>query len=201
MRRAALTVLALLALAGCSGGQPALDNSTASTTPVATTAASPEDMYVNGILNTPGLTTDMARAEMIGIGRSICDAIGVEGISRELLVSSIGTTRFGPEVAALFVRNSQTFLCPERQYATLAAPTTTTPAGPRTVFTTGTYEVGVDIRPGRYRSPGGTGCYWARLDEDQEITDNNLSDGPTVFDVRESDEFVELNRCTWTMSE
>ncbi len=38
----------------------------------------------------------------------------------------------------------------------------------------GFYTVGDEIAPGRWRSNGsGDGCYWARLDSDQDILDNH----------------------------
>jgi hypothetical protein len=41
------------------------------------------------------------------------------------------------------------------------APTTTVP-GPKTTFGDGTHRVGIDIAPGTYVAPGGSGCYWER---------------------------------------
>jgi hypothetical protein len=43
-------------------------------------------------------------------------------------------------------------------------------------------------------SPGGDGCYWARLDDEQEIIDNELLDGPTILDVRESDAYIQVEQ-------
>ena len=57
-------------------------------------------------------------------------------------------------------------------------------------FAEGTYLVGVDIAPGRYRitpGPAGDSAYWARLDDQREINDNDLSDGPLIVIVSESD--------------
>ena len=55
-------------------------------------------------------------------------------------------------------------------------------------FTEGTYLVGVDIEPGRYRiSPVDGNSYWARLDANQEIIDNDISDGATIVIVNEGD--------------
>ncbi|HLF44263.1 MAG TPA: hypothetical protein VJA46_12180 [Acidimicrobiia bacterium] len=57
-------------------------------------------------------------------------------------------------------------------------------------FTEGTYLVGVDIAPGRYRvTPveAGGHAYWARLDDHREINDNDLAEGPLIVIVSESD--------------
>lgn len=59
----------------------------------------------------------------------------------------------------------------------------------------GTYIVGEDVRPGTYKSSGGHGCYWARLDRDEEIIDNNLSDGPAVLTIKSSDAQVRVSGC------
>jgi len=57
-------------------------------------------------------------------------------------------------------------------------------------FTAGTYLVGYDIQPGRYRiSPtsDGSSTYWSRLDRTMDIIDNNLSDGQLIVTVSSSD--------------
>jgi len=83
--------------------------------------------------------------------------------------------------------------------AAAAAPTSSPPA-PRTTFSEGVYAVGVDIQPGQYRSPGGAACYWARLDANEGIIDNYIGNGPSILNVRASDAYIELSRCTWTKS-
>jgi hypothetical protein len=53
----------------------------------------------------------------------------------------------------------------------------------------GTFLVGLDIQVGRYRitpEAGGT-AYWARLDANREIIDNNLSEGQLIVDVQDGD--------------
>ncbi|TDW94833.1 hypothetical protein EV137_2156 [Kribbella pratensis] len=63
----------------------------------------------------------------------------------------------------------------------------------------GTYEVGVDIKPGKYKTTGGEGCYWARLknlDGDLDaILANNLSDGPQTVTIKKTDKGFETNDC------
>jgi hypothetical protein len=87
---------------------------------------------------------------------------------------------------------------------TNAAPTRTVtvtytppppPGQPATTFSgNGTYQVGVDIAPGTYRSAGsaeGTTptCYWARLKSlsTSDIINNNISPGPQVVEIRPTD--------------
>lgn len=70
------------------------------------------------------------------------------------------------------------------------------PRGPRR--TPSTPELGHAAR--HVPVSGGEDCYWARLDENQDIVDNYLGSGPSVLVVKESDAFVELSRCTWTLS-
>jgi hypothetical protein len=70
---------------------------------------------------------------------------------------------------------------------TTAAPTTTTTEPP--VVNSGTYVV-PDQSPGTYRVEG----YWARLDGNQEIIDNDLVDsGLTLMNVAPTDAYVEIS--------
>lgn len=82
------------------------------------------------------------------------------------------------------------------------------PAGPATTMGPGTYQVGIDVQAGQYKTPGPKdtgplgGCYWARLKNDSGefdalISNANLN-GPGSVTVNEG-EFIELNGdCTWT---
>ena len=55
-------------------------------------------------------------------------------------------------------------------------------------FTSGTYLVNWDIQPGRYRVSGTDGmAYFARLDTNGEIIDNNISDGDVIVIVAAGD--------------
>ncbi|MDF8263735.1 hypothetical protein [Luteipulveratus flavus] len=68
----------------------------------------------------------------------------------------------------------------------------------------GTYEVGVDVQPGRYTSttPDSGNCYWARLksaDGFDGIIANNNSSGQSVVVIKASDKFFESSGCNdWT---
>ena len=63
----------------------------------------------------------------------------------------------------------------------------------------GTYEVGVDIKPGKYKSTGGDGCYWARLKNldggFEAIIANNLSDGPQTVTIKKTDKGFKTSNC------
>jgi hypothetical protein len=66
----------------------------------------------------------------------------------------------------------------------------------------GTYLVGVDIWAGKYRSPGGTTCNWARLSssDTSDVIDSKNTDGPQVVTIRATDiRFLTRNCGTWQM--
>jgi hypothetical protein len=202
-------LIAILLCAGCGGGSSeasgattAAPTSTARPVPVPTTtppaSRTPEGAFLADVYDTPGLTSTMADADVINIGRGMCDLIGTPGLDRETLIAELGTSKLGPEVTRVILDAAQANLCPWARFSSAAPSSTPRAAG---TFSEGVYEVGVDIQPGKYRSEGGDGCYWARLDENQEIIDNDLRSGPTIVTVRESDAYLELNRCTWTKSE
>jgi hypothetical protein len=75
------------------------------------------------------------------------------------------------------------------------------PPGPKTtVDSDGTYQVGVDIKPGNYHTTGSSGCYWARLSslDTGDIIDNNNSNGPQVVEILPTDKAFLTKRCgTW----
>ena len=72
------------------------------------------------------------------------------------------------------------------------------------VWSDGMYQVGEDIKPGRYRTTNidDNACYYARLSKDDgelsSIISNNLADGPMSVTISKSDAFVEFNGgCEW----
>lgn len=72
--------------------------------------------------------------------------------------------------------------------------------GARTSFGEGTYRVGTDIESGLYRTAGGDGCYWARLEGfgGDEIIQNYIGNGPAVVTISPNDVGFETRRCgTW----
>lgn len=60
----------------------------------------------------------------------------------------------------------------------------------------GFYTVGVEISPGRWKSTGtGDSCYWARLNEYQDLLDNHYGNAGGTVTVRSSDYEVQFNDC------
>lgn len=63
----------------------------------------------------------------------------------------------------------------------------------------GFFTVGVEILPGKWRSTGsGNGCYWARLDINQDLIDNHFGEAGGTVNIRPTDHEVEFSDCgTW----
>lgn len=85
-----------------------------------------------------------------------------------------------------------------------AEPPAEEPADTAGVPVEGMNEVGVDVKPGRYRTVApadGSGCYWARLKDDtgsgDDIIANDITDpGARVsVTIKKSDGFFESNGC------
>lgn len=84
------------------------------------------------------------------------------------------------------------------------APVAPVPSGPATTFTDGTYHVGVDIAPGRYKTAGagpssyGIDCYTERESNDSgefsAIIANNNTTGPFSVTVKKG-EFFKAQGC------
>lgn len=78
---------------------------------------------------------------------------------------------------------------------------TVTPKPLATIPGDGIYEVGVDVKAGRYISPvpDSGNCYFARLKDDtgslNSIIDNNNSAGQTVVTIKKTDKFFETSGC------
>lgn len=88
--------------------------------------------------------------------------------------------------------------------AIVTPPTTTQQQQAQTGgITDGTYEVGAEIAPGKYKSTGSVPgefqqCYWARLKGDDEFRDlitNHYGDGPTTVVIRPGDKYFVTNGC------
>lgn len=74
-------------------------------------------------------------------------------------------------------------------------------AAESTTFGNGTWEVGVDIVAGKYKTPGSDDiCYWAKFSSDDgQMMDNHLGEGPQTV-VIETGILFESSRCgTWTL--
>lgn len=129
----------------------------------------------------------------IVVALSVLAAVGGAGESEEAATETSGESP-ASEVAS--TSEAVTTEVPES-----AAPketTTTSPPEPTTTLPTlqviesGTYVVGSEIQPGRYRVTG----YWARLDDSLEIIDNDgvYSDSAfSILEVQPTDSYVEIN--------
>jgi hypothetical protein len=76
------------------------------------------------------------------------------------------------------------------QPAVVEAPAPAAPAGPLTRFGNGTYEVGIDVKPGKYRSAGVADsvaplCYFDQTDAGGAIKDQGVAnEGPSRATLR-----------------
>lgn len=63
----------------------------------------------------------------------------------------------------------------------------------------GFFQVGLTILPGKWRSNGsGNGCYWARLDANQELISNHFGNAGGTVTIAPTDYEVEFSDCgTW----
>jgi hypothetical protein len=71
----------------------------------------------------------------------------------------------------------------------------------RTSFGPGTFIVGVDVAPGRYRDAGGPNCYWARLGDfsGDGMIANDMVGSRTVVTIEPSDNGFKSEGCgTWS---
>ena len=115
-----------------------------------------------------------------------------------------------PVTRTVTVTPAPTVSLPAATY--VPAPVTTEKAaqaqGALQSLSPGTYEVGIgpgQAAPGKYKSSGPEGshiCYCARLKNNDgavdDIINNNITQGPSVFTIKPSDGYVEVNGCTFT---
>jgi hypothetical protein len=60
--------------------------------------------------------------------------------------------------------------------------------------TDGTFLVGLDIQPGRYKvTPTTSGAYWSRLDKNFETIDNDIGDGQLILIVKATDFAIKIS--------
>ncbi len=90
---------------------------------------------------------------------------------------------------------------------TNAVPAPAKPAGPASQVGDGTYQVGVDMAVGRYKTTGPTddlfrNCYWQRTRDDSgqlgSIIANDNTQGPASVTVKSGEFFQTSGGCTWT---
>lgn len=82
-------------------------------------------------------------------------------------------------------------------------PTKTKPKPVSIKISDGIYEVGTDIKPGRYKANSDNICYWARLSglggDLNDIITNHLGGGQQIVTIKKSDVAFESRRCgEWT---
>jgi hypothetical protein len=184
----------------CIGSGCALTVATPAAVAVGATVPTVEDQYVADILDTPGLTSTMSNDDLTGIGKSVCEAIPT--VTRTQLIAAMGKTKLGPQVAEVVVSSAEKHLCPYAVYADIAGvpSAASVPAsGLLTSFDDGTYEVGVDIAVGKYKTSGGANCYWARMrqPDDSSIIANDLGAGPRTVVVAKGEYFTSQRCGTW----
>jgi hypothetical protein len=79
------------------------------------------------------------------------------------------------------------------------------PTGPMTTFGNGTYEVGSDVAPGKYRSPGVQEgafalCYWDLTNDKGDIVDQGVAnEGPSRATLKDGLTFKSSGCETWTI--
>lgn len=88
-----------------------------------------------------------------------------------------------------------------------SAPSSAPPAGPQAAFADGMWEVGKDIKAGRYKTrvPDGSGCYWERDKDAEGTVDSILANGyaepgtQAFVTVKATDKYVTSRNCgTWS---
>lgn len=87
---------------------------------------------------------------------------------------------------------------------------TVQPAGPVSEFGNGTYEVGTDIKPGKYKTAGPAQddymkmCYWSRSKNSSgdfgSIITNGTTQGPDVVTTNKGEILKASGSCTWKLS-
>lgn len=186
--RALIMAGAFALTAACSTSSPeAAPSAPTTTTPPAPTTRKCADFPVSSFIGGPATRTE----DIEGLGWKV-EYSDVDNVQTKFDLNSATITnvsKYDPNcLASVQVRIKPT-----------APPAPSTPVGPLTSVSEGTYLVGTDMEAGSYKSPGGRGCYWARLKDDSgsNIIANNLGDGPARFTAKKG-EYVEIARCTFT---
>jgi len=76
---------------------------------------------------------------------------------------------------------------------------------PYTSFGDGVWQVGVDIKPGIYKTDGNSMCVYERLsgyDSTKDFIDGNSTNGPAIVEIMASDKVFESTHCgTWVLQQ
>lgn len=172
-----------------------------------------EQAFYNSVTSTTDLETRPVQA-VVKTGHDICANIGLPGVTRLGLLAQIQGAKWSAMNSVALLTAAEANLCPDRRYALpvvvpTVAPTTPPVAamepvteGPAKVIgVDATYEVGVEIAAGKWKSSGGAGmCYWARLkaNAERDIIDNEVGgEGDTVW-VKAGELFKVQDCGTWS---
>ena len=142
----------------------------------------------------------------LGIGAAGSSG-SAEGTTPQSAAPTVTVTATNPDSAAAAPAVTQTIEVPGPTVE-VPGPVKTVTVGPPPPAVAmdgdGTYEVGVDVKPGKFVSskPDSGNCYWARLsgsDGLDSIIDNGNSSGQVVVTIKKSDKFFESNGCnSWS---
>lgn len=126
------------------------------------------------------------------------------------IIANVGKSRVPASASSTAPASTATSAAPWPSQAPVAAAPAApaAPAGPATEASAGTYEVGVDLAAGRYKTPGPgskevlDSCYYARRKDDSgnlsAVIANQIVQGPSTVTIKKG-EFLELSGgCTWT---
>lgn len=202
--RATLAGFALLTggllLAGCDGQPAATPTPAQQLTQAAVSISDADVRYLRTVRARPALGAIPDRT-LTDYGHYICGQLEA-GVS-SLQIATANSQLASMDMATMIGAASGAF-CPATTPAELPAaqPVPATPSGPASELSDGTWEVGVDALPGKYKSPGNTTCYWARLRRNDggagDIVQNNFSSGPQTVTLK-AKEFFQSQRCgSWT---
>ncbi len=135
----------------------------------------------------------------LGIGSAAAGSTS-PGASPSAATPTVTVTQPGPETTVAAPTVTETVEVPGPKTTVTAGP----PAPAVAMAGDGTYQVGVDVKPGTYISqkPSSGNCYWARLsgtDGLGGIIANNNSSGQSVVTIRKTDKYFESSGCSdWT---
>ena len=208
-----LVALCAFALAAC-GSASAPSTTRATTVSPGTTAAlppltGPEQSFLQQ-LGSAG--SGRNPQTLLQLGYDACSRLNYDASSAEQQVATVRAQGGLDDASArAVVRTAAATLCPAASAAALGStppPTSAPVAQPLTTVSPGTYEVGTgdgQVAPGKYKSTGpdsGGACYYARLKNNDggtgDIIANNLSQGPSIMNVKASDGYVQVAGCTFT---
>ena len=142
----------------------------------------------------PATTLQPAKS---GMSRGMKIGIGVGALALALI--AIGSVGGNDKTSS----SSKTVTATATKYAEApetATPTKPTITGPATsIDADGTFVIGTDILPGRYRTAGGSKCYWERQSglggSFSEIISNSSAEGQQVVEIAPTDAAFETRGC------